>query len=263
MSDITRRSVLAAMAGGVAAAGLLPPAGHAATFEKLWRHHPMGDGHRVGRRWPCDNVLNIECLSDPRNIVKDQCTVRLGLALSRTFPNLKYRNFPLLRTSGDGSRPTRPLICRDLTKTDCAHHEDELHLLRTSEFASSLLHVSAAAHRSEFPAFSWLSEPVVFERDKGETQHFRSEIGSRSGIIFIENFWRCRHGLMHRSHIDLWNGALKRTKNELYYRGQSFPDARYEFVADRIVFWEVLEAETASDKVVDELSAPQSPLAGQ
>lgn len=105
------------------------------------------------------------------------------------------------------------------------------------------MHVTAAENRGSFPAFSWLGPPEEHRR-LGVTNPFRDRLADRSGIIFIENFWDCHYGLFHGSHIDLWSGRLRRTKNELYYRGSWFPDHRFDSVADRVVFWEVLDDDT-------------------
>ena len=205
-------------------------------FEKMWRGHPMGDGPGLGERWPCKNMLNIDCLSDPDNLTRDQCAIRLGIAIKAAVPGLRLNDFPKLKNSPLEQTEKWPLVCKDLCLPDCAHPEDSLHFLRTSELASCLLAVSSS--QIEHPHFSWLGPPEMFQ-DHRERSRFRSEIGMRNGIIFIENFWDERYQAMRGSHIDLWDGQIKLSKNELYYRGNGRPDGRYEEVADRIIFWEV------------------------
>lgn len=236
---ISRRQMLAAAGSSLLVpqfASAVEPSSH---FDRLWQHHPMGDARRRGERWPCANVLNIDCLSDPSDLTRDQCSVRLGVALKGAFPQLTLNDFPVLKDDEQGESAKYPLVCTNLTRRECAHSEDELHFLRTSELASCLLSISDGAAGRRHPKFDWLCTHETYDRTNGAIARFRSLIGNRNGLIFIENFWDRRYGAMHGSHIDLWHGGMRWTKNELFYRGSDNPDLRYEDVADRILFWPV------------------------
>ena len=232
---LTRRVVLSAVLA--ASAGALAPQKRQRSdlFAQMWRNHPMGDARGEGVRWPCANLLDIRTLSDPANITTDQCAIRLGIAIARTFPDIRYRDLPKLAEPSGAAKGL--LVCRDLTHAECAHSEDDLHILRTGELASCLMIIGETG---SFSQFNWLRPPEPFDRPEAGPSKFRDALAGRNGILLIENFWDCRNGIFHGSHIDLWHGGVSRTKNELYYRGRWSPDSRYDTIADRIVFWEVV-----------------------
>jgi hypothetical protein len=162
----------------------------------------------------------------------------LGVCLQRSLGHLRYQSFALL-AQPDGTNAGRPLTCRDITEETCAHSEDLLHFLRAVELASALMKATVAENRTRYPEFSFLGVPQEYEREPGGRNSFRRQIGPRNGIVFVENFWVDDRG-QNASHIDLWSGALARTKNELFYRGRTTsPDLRFDEVADRVIFWEI------------------------
>src|SRR5262249_16988807 len=101
--------------------------------------------------------------------------------------------------------------------------------------------VTTSESRSAYPKFAFLGETEAYERAAGTRNNFRKKIGLRNGIIYIENYWANDDGEMTGCHIDLWKGSLARTKNELFYHGRHGPpDLRFDDVADRVVFWEII-----------------------
>lgn len=209
-------------------------------FDELWRNHPFSDSPGQGQRWPCSNLLNILHLHDGRfDITKDQCAVRLGTCLRRTFPTLHYSDFPRGRSLLFPQQMDL-LTCADITRPEFRHSTDELHILNASAFAGSLALATQRGHRTNFPKFAWLSEPETYMRPVGEASNFRQALAGRNGIIYIEKFWNRENGRSMGSHIDLWDGDRCRTKKELHYETVTKKiDERFDNVARRIVFWEI------------------------
>ena len=210
------------------------------SFARLWRNHPMRDEYRGGDRWPCRKVLDTRCLVNPGDLTHNQCSIRLGIAIQKSFPDLRYEDFPEIRESDDPTSTRRAITCAALLHQECGHTVDELHFIRAVELAASLLEVSSVSARSLHPKFCWLGNPEVYERPVGRRNPFRDKLAGKSGLIFIEHFALGRPSPMQGCHIDLWCGDRLRTKNEIYYRGaRDAVDRRYDNEASRVVFWEV------------------------
>ncbi len=237
---LDRRTVIL----GLASAATAPVCGHASErkklFETLWKNHPMKDGWRIGVRWPCRKLLDVNCLVDPDDLTRDQCSIRLGVAIRLTFGNLSYFDFPALLDSNSTGSARRALTCTALTTSECKHSDDDLHFIRSIELASSLLYVASKDHRDKHPKFSWLGQPEEYRRPPGKRNDFRSRIGSRNGIVFVENYTLGNQRELRGTHIDLWIGRYSRTKNEFFYGEPRNPiDRRFDDVADRILFWPI------------------------
>lgn len=211
------------------------------TFEALWKNHPMGDDKKKGDRWPCSNLLHLDCLNDGiYDITRDQCAVRLGVCLRKTFKGLSFEELPrILREDGE-NKFERPMVCGDISKGTCAHDHNEFHILKSKELARVFLHVTANENKSSFPDFEWLQKAERYCKNTGTLNDFRNIIGSRRGIIFVEDFWRKKNGKSAGSHVDLYDGRLRRTKNELYYLGRNGPpNLKFERNSREVLFWEV------------------------
>jgi hypothetical protein len=209
-------------------------------FDRLWSNHPMGDDLNLGNNWPCQNLLDTSCARYRGDVLKNQCAIRLGDALRKTFRDLRLQDFPKVERL-DGSGYGLPETCHDITIGDCSHSTDELHVLHPSELVEAFHAATLIYNRLSYPKFFWLLPAEEYRRWPGTINSFRSAIANRNGIIFIESYWQKRKDAQSGCHIDLWNGTLQRTKNELYYKGKAGPpDVRFDEVATRVLFWEVL-----------------------
>jgi hypothetical protein len=228
---VSRRQALVASTG-MAIAMIAPSwAADSGTFKALWANHPFSDVPGLGQGRPCGNILNISRLVAGKNdLVWDQCAIRMGVCLKRTFPRLHFRDFAI---------PARGQLatCGLITKHGFKHDDNMLHILNATDFALSLRHAGS----QQLSTFSWLGSAEVYERSPSQTNPFRQKIKGRNGVVFIQNFWIKRGGDGTGSHIDLWDGDRRVTKKEIHYSTpQRTIDDRYDRIAERVIFWPVI-----------------------
>ncbi len=177
-------------------------------FKDLWFGHPINRSVST----PCLAPLELTNLEGRRierglPVFANQCAIRMGVALRRA-----------------GVQPSQISGC-----SDCAvHPRDEMHFINASQLANAIARSSIAG-----------IGPV--EKFKGgDAAEFYLKIFGRTGIIYIQDYWRrsTDQGRPTGDHIDVWNGYRSSAKWLMEWFSWAGYYSNYA-QAGEIWFWEV------------------------
>jgi hypothetical protein len=179
------------------------------TFRDLWLGHPINESVQSPCIAPRD-LTNLEGTSIARGfpVFSNQCAIRMGVALKRA-----------------GVTANQLPGC-----AHCAvHPRDEMHFINATQLANAI-------NRANLPGVG--PREVISGPD---AEKFYPKIFGRTGIIFIQDYWRRSSdppGHPSGDHIDVWNGYRSSAKWLMewfswlgYY--SNYAEAR------EIWFWEV------------------------
>ncbi|MCL4768597.1 MAG: hypothetical protein KJZ80_20465 [Hyphomicrobiaceae bacterium] len=178
-------------------------------FRNLWIGHPINESVQTPCIAPHD-LTNLEGTAVGRGfpVFANQCAIRMGVALKRA-----------------GVTPGQLSGCAHCS----VHPREEMHLINASQVANAIA-------RANLPGVA----PI--EKITGtDATAFYPKLFGRTGIIFIQDYWRRGSDAPGRptgDHIDVWNGYRSSAKWLMewfswlgYY--SNYAEAR------EIWFWEV------------------------
>ena len=153
------------------------------TFRDLWYGHPINESVQAPCIAPRD-LTNLEGTSVARGfpVFANQCAIRMGVALKRAGV-----------TAGQLSGCAHCAV----------HPRDEMHFINATQLANAI-------NRANLPGVG--PREVISGTDAAK---FYPKIFGRTGIIFIQDYWRRSSDPVGRptgDHIDVWNGYRSSAK---------------------------------------------------
>jgi hypothetical protein len=177
-------------------------------FKDLWFGHPINQSVQTPCLAPFD-LTNLEGRSIQRGfpVFSNQCAIRMGIALRRA-----------------GVQPAQIANC-----AHCAvHARDEMHIINAQQLANALLSakIDGLGPRERYVG--------------SEAAEFYPKIFGRTGIVFIQDYWRraSDEGRPTGDHIDVWNGYRSSAKWLMEWFSWMGYYSNYAD-AGEIWFWEV------------------------
>lgn len=157
---------------------VIPSQASQLNFRDLWNGHPHNNLNPAPAKMPKDIKVNGALIPKGMPSFKNQCAIRMGVALKKSGVTLAQLGNP---------------------RVSWYHDKDEMFVLVAQELANGLLN-------SNIPGLGKI------EKVK-DPQNFHLELYGRKGIIFFKDYWR-RTGEKNPSgdHIDVWNGYRTSSK---------------------------------------------------
>ena len=151
-------------------------------FRDLWRGHPTNESILTPCMAPKDLVnLEGQHIKKGHPVFHNQCAIRMGTALRRA-----------------GVQAEQLSGCEYCH----VHPRSEMHFINASQLANTI-------NSANLPGFA-PREKIVGT----EAAHFYPKLFGRTGVIFIQDYWRrsTDKGRATGDHIDVWNGYRSSTK---------------------------------------------------